>query len=160
MKEYDKAWAKYQNGLRIIPLPIISWEYHQLESSEYLLFKSIQRNWKDQTDFLKITKVEKKAIVVTDQSFNIVFATTNIEGINGYKPDEIIGKSPKMFQGEETSLQSKENIRRAIQNHEPFKEVLLNYSKEGNIYYCEIEAYPKFGKDGQFLNYIAFESVA
>ena len=160
MNEYDKAWAKYQNNLNIISLPIISWEYHQLESTEALLFKDIQRNWEDQTNFLKIAKAEKKEIIITDKNFTIIFASDNIEIINGYKPDEIIGKSPKMFQGKETTLESKENIKRAIQKREAFKEILINYDKEGKIYYCDIEGYPKFSKEGEFLNYIAFEKVA
>jgi PAS domain S-box-containing protein len=160
MNEYDKAWAKYQNNLTIISLPIISWEYHNLESTEALLFKDIQRNWEDQTNFLKIAKAEKREVIITDKNFTIIFASDNIDIINGYKSNEIIGKSPKMFQGKETTAQSRENIQKAIKNLEPFKEIIINYDKNGNKYCCEIEAYPKFSKEGEFLNYIAFEKVA
>ena len=51
-------------------------------------------------------------------------------------------------------------IRRAIGKREPFKAILLNYKKNGETYFCEIEAYPKFNAEGTFLNYIAFEKVA
>jgi PAS domain S-box-containing protein len=160
MKEYDKAWAKYQENLSIMSLPLISWEYHQLNSIEAILFKSIQRNWQDQTNFLKKAKMEKREIIVTDKNFMIIFASDNIEVINGFKPNEIIGKSPKMFQGKDTTVQSRENIQKAVKNLEPFKEVIINYDKNGKKYCCEIEAYPKFSKEGEFLNYIAFERVA
>jgi PAS domain S-box-containing protein len=160
MKEYDKAWAKYQENLSIMSLPLISWEYHQLNSLEAILFKRIQRNWQDQTNFLKKAKMEKREIIVTDKNFMIIFASDNIEVINGFKPNEIIGKSPKMFQGKDTTVQSRENIQKAVKNLEPFKEVIINYDKNGEKYCCEIEAYPKFSKEGEFLNYIAFERVA
>ena len=41
-----------------------------------------------------------------------------------------------------------------------FKEVILNYKKNGETYLCKIEAYPKFDKEGNFVNYIAFETAA
>lgn len=65
-----------------------------------------------------------------------------------------------MFQGVLTSESIKNNIRKAIINKKPFKEVIINYKKDGSTYLCEIEAIPKFNKKGEFLNYIAFERIA
>lgn len=80
--------------------------------------------------------------------------------MNGYHYKELTGNSPKMFQGNETSLVTTMKIRRAIGKREPFKAILLNYKKNGETYFCEIEAYPKFNAEGTFLNYIAFEKAA
>jgi hypothetical protein len=80
--------------------------------------------------------------------------------MSGYHQEEIIGKSPKVFQGILTSEITKTNIRQAINNKLPFKEIILNYKKDGSTYLCEIEAIPKFNKKGEFLNYIAFERIA
>ncbi len=80
--------------------------------------------------------------------------------MNGYDYKDIIGNSPRMFQGEETSKESRANIRKAVQELKPFKETILNYKKNGEKYLCQIEAYPKFDINGNFINYIAFETAA
>ncbi|NHN25659.1 PAS domain-containing protein [Flavobacterium jejuense] len=160
LKEYDKAWAKYQESLKIVPLPLISWEFYNMPRAEQKEFNDIQANWSEKINYLKVKKTNNSAILVTDANFKIIFASTNIMEMNGYDYKEIIGNSPKMFQGKETSLESRKKIRIAIENLRPFKEVILNYKKNGEIYLCQIEAYPKFDKKGIFVNYIAFETAA
>jgi len=84
----------------------------------------------------------------------------SIHKMNGYHPHEIIGKTPKIFQGELTSEISRTKIKNALLNQLPFKEIIVNYKKDGTTYLCEIEAFPKFNKKGELLNYIAFERIA
>ncbi|SNA64694.1 PAS domain-containing protein [Flavobacterium psychrophilum] len=160
LEQYDKAFAKYRKSLKTIPLPIICWDFHSIKNLELSDFDAIQKNWNEKISFLKIVNNDKKDIIVTDENFKIIFVTKNIVAITGYNSDEIIGKSPKMFQGVLTSESIKNNIRKAIINKKPFKEVIINYKKDGSTYLCEIEAIPKFNKKGEFLNYIAFERIA
>ncbi|WP_395056066.1 PAS domain-containing protein [Flavobacterium sp.] len=160
LEEYDKAFAKYRKGLKTIPMPIICWDFHNIKNLELLSFDIIQKNWSKKISFLKIVNNDKKDIIVTDKNFKIIFATKSILAMTGYQPEEIIGKSPKIFQGVLTSEIAKDNIRKAIANKLPFKEVIVNYKKDGSLYKCEIEAIPKFDQKGEFLNYIAFERIA
>lgn len=160
LKEYDKAWAKYQESLSILPLPLMSWEFFNLPRAEQKEFNEIQANWAEKINYLKVKQTNKSAVLVTDANLKIIFASTNITEMNGYDYKEIIGNSPKMFQGKDTSLESRKNIRIAVENLQPFKEVILNYKKNGETYLCQIEAYPKFDKQGNFVNYIAFETAA
>ena len=159
-QEYDKAFAKYRNSLKTIPLPIICWDFHNIKNLELSSFHIIQKNWSEKISFLKVVNNDKKDIIVTDKNLKIIFATKSILIMTGYHPEEIIGKSPKVFQGILTSDITKTNIRNAISNKLPFKEVVVNYKKDGSTYLCEIEAIPKFDKKGEFLNYIAFERLA
>ena len=46
---------------------------------------------------------ENKVIVVTDTLINIIHATENMFAMNGYTLPEIVGKNPRMFQGERTA---------------------------------------------------------
>lgn len=160
LKEYDKAWAKYQESLDILPLPLMSWEFFNLPRAEQKEFNDIQTIWADKINYLKVKKGNNRAVLVTDVNLKIIFASSNITKMNGYDYKEIIGNSPKMFQGEGTSLESRKNIRIAVSQMLPFKEVILNYKKNGETYLCQIEAYPKFDKEGNFVNYIAFETAA
>jgi PAS domain S-box-containing protein len=160
MKEFDQAWAKYQNELNLLSLPITNWEFLEGYSSDEVEFRKIQKNWSDNTNYMMLAKKQNSEFIVTDKNFKIIYASKNIMRINGYEIKEIIGKSPNMFQGADTSEITKKNIRESIKNLKPFKEVILNYKKNGERYYCHIEAYPKFGKNGEFLNYIAIEKIA
>ena len=65
-----------------------------------------------------------------------------------------------MFQGEATSKVTRQKIKTALTQLKPFKEVILNYRKNGDSYWCEIEAYPMFDKNGSFINYVALEKIA
>lgn len=159
-EQYDKAWAKYVNSLRVVPLPLLSWDIFQNYNSEIKSYNFIQKEWKSKENFRKIVQLEKREIIITNANQEIVFATTGIYEMNGWNPFEVIGKSPKIFQGELTSEISKNKIRAAIKNQLPFKEVILNYRKDESTYLCEIEGFPKFNKKGELINYIAFERIA
>lgn len=160
LEEYDKAWAKYQEGLKIIPVPLVSWTQFPYAAAEKVAFNAIQKNWTEKECLQDILTVLKREVIITDANFEIIFATEGVYQMNGYHPSELIGKSPRIFQGELTSQAVKDKIKRAMSQKIPFKEVLLNYKRNGATYHCEIEAFPKFNNRGTFLNYIAFERIA
>lgn len=160
LEEYDKAWAKYQEGLKIIPIPLVSWNQFPYAAAEKVAFNAIQKNWTERENLQDILTVLKREVIITDVNFEIIFATQGVYEMNGYRPHELMGKSPRIFQGSLTSESVKENIKKAMNQMMPFKEIVLNYRKDGATYQCEIEAFPKFSKKGTFLNYIAFERIA
>lgn len=103
---------------------------------------------------------ENKTIIVTSPDLKIILATKNIYAMNGYRTDEVIGKHPKMFQGEATSIASRKKIKTAIEKQVPFECDIANYRKDGMIYTCHIEGYPIFNKQGQLVSFIDLENVA
>lgn len=158
--EYDEAFAKYYATLKILPLPLISWDFFDSKNFQIGTFNKIQKQWKSKISFEDIVYKTKREILVTDLNQQIIFASDGIHAMNGWRSNEIIGKSPKIFQGKLTSIQSKSNIRNAILNKLPFKEIITNYRKNGSTYLCEIEGFPMFNKKGTLVNYVAFESIA
>jgi PAS domain S-box-containing protein len=159
-KQYDIALAKYYDKLKTVSLPLTSWDIFSTPNLEISHYNIIQKNWKSKVNFREIVYREKREIIITNLNQEIVFASEGIYKMNGYKPFELKGKSPKMLQGSLTCQNSTNNIRKAIQNHLPFKEVILNYKKDGTTYLCEIEVFPKFNNKGVLVNYIAFERIA
>lgn len=159
-KTYEEALAQHYNKSRIVHLPLISWDFCFMQNFEISKFNDIQKKWKSKVNFRGVNNVAKLEIIVTNVKQEIVFASKGIAAMNGYQPFEIIGKSPKMFQGELSSEESIISIRKAIQNKLPFKEVIINYRKDGSSYLCEIEGFPKFNAEGELVNYIAFEKIA
>ncbi|WP_299439781.1 PAS domain-containing protein [uncultured Aquimarina sp.] len=170
MKEfegYDTMMAEYYNATPALVLPLSSWEFYG--EHNWLL-----NNFKNDLDSLsKITKkwdfedvyhnelVHKKSvIVITNTDLKIVFATRNIEKMSGYSPDEVIGNSPKMFQGKETDQSTSQTIREAVNRQEPFEVSIVNYKKDNSTYLCHIKGFPVLNKRGKLINYIAFEQAA
>ena len=160
MEHYDNACAKYYNSLNIKCLPLTTWEFRQEYFSDAIKYKKLLTKWNTKQDYLKQAHKENRELIVTDKNFKIVFATKTISKISGYSLKEILGKSPKMFQGKATSEYTQKKIKKALTELKPFKEVVLNYKKNGESYWCEIEAYPMFDKNGKFTNYVALERIA
>jgi PAS domain S-box-containing protein len=159
-ENYDQALAAYHQKHPLTLLPIQSFDIFSIGQLEISKFNAIQHHWKVKECFATAVYKQKREIIITNAQSEIVFASEGIVQMNGYQPFEVIGKTPKIFQGEATSLETRKNIKIAIQNQLPFKAVILNYNKDGSTYLCEIEAKPKFNSKGELVNYIAFERIA
>ena len=168
LKENKDAKKKYYSTLKLQLAPIISWEFKdnfQIEMKKSLLDLSklakisAQSKWEKKNWDLELN-LKEKVIIVTDTKLNIVFACNSMYKMNGYREKEVLGKSPKMFQGEETSVTVSNEIREAIALQKPFVKEVLNYKKTGEPYHCLIEGFPIFNTKGILVNFIAFEKAA
>ncbi len=167
-KQYDEANAKFQSGLRIKTLPLYTFDFHH----EYV--KDLKNTFVDNTRLKVIATqnrwvemqwnipeiLKNEVVLVTDSTLRIVFASHNIVKMNGYVEEEVLGKSPKIFQGEATNHITSGEIRKAIADKEPFEKIVMNYKKNGEIYACLIKGFPVFNTKGELSHYIAFEKAA
>jgi hypothetical protein len=80
--------------------------------------------------------------------------------MNGYVEADVLGKSPKIFQGKSTDLTISNEIRSAISLQQPFEKTVMNYKKNGDVYECLIKGFPIFNSKGLLSHYIAFEKAA
>jgi PAS domain S-box-containing protein len=131
-------------------------------SDDVALLESLSRKlgWDHELNFSKAIFNESKTILLTDDKFQIMFASSSLYQMNGYMPSEVIGKAPKMFQGRNTSSESLAPIRSGIQKLVPFEAEVINYRKNGTEYNCHIKAYPLFNRQNEIVNFIAFEHAA
>ena len=166
--EYDKAKSAHLNNLGLNRMPLISWDLYggflQDLNNEFSDLKELEsltaaNNWISGFDFQKELQ-EENVILVTDSTLKIVFASHNLNKMTGYDSEEVMGKTPKFFQGQATSRQTNNEIRRAIETRQPFEKVLVNYRKSGETYDCLIKGFPLFNKKGKLSHFIAFEKVA
>jgi PAS domain S-box-containing protein len=169
LKQYEEAIVNYHSVLRIKSLPIFSSNFHYeflKEVKESFLdlnsLKEIaqQNKWKSSSEWDIKAPIKEEVIIVTDSKLRIVFASHNMVKMNGYLAKEVLGKSPKMFQGQVTDRVVSNEINVAIQSQQAFEKTVLNYKKNGEIYACLIKGYPVFNLKGQLSHYIAFEKAA
>ena len=165
---YDTASARYYSAMRIKSLPLYSFDFH------HEFRKDLQNNFIDVAKLRSIAienkwvtadwdlqaKLQEEVVIVTDAQLRIVFASQNMIKMNGYEVSEVLGKSPKIFQGEATNHITSKEIRLAIQSQQSFEKVVMNYKKDGSIYACTIKGFPVFNIKGELSHYIAFEKAA
>lgn len=146
-------------------VPIMAWDFH----CEYLReFKAVcidlkkvkkisdQFTWNKKN--LKIEeRIKNEVVLITDVDLKIVFASSGIKKMTGYKEEEVLGKTPKIFQGKKTSRLVLDQIREAIKLEIPFNTTVDNYRKDGELYKCNIDAIPVFNLKGKISHFIAFE---
>jgi PAS domain S-box-containing protein len=169
LKQYEKAIVKYQSDLRIKSFVVLSLDFHyhfvkQLKNSllDFRNLKGIalKNKWELSSEWDIDAIIKEEVILVTNSELAIVFASHNIRKMNGYSPIEVLGESPKMFQGELTDSIVSSEISEAIKRQQAFEKTVLNYKKNGEVYTCLIKGYPIFNKKGQLSHYIAFEKAA
>lgn len=165
-KNYDKAAAKFYISNKPKVFPILSWDLsgsffnktsRDLDDLRFLKNLAKSNRWSYRNTFNQELMIKEEVILVTDPELKIVYATNNIFKMNGYTLNEIKGKNPKIFQGEETSSKITQTIASAVKNKKPFEAVVVNYRKDGSPYNCWIKGEPIFNKKGKIVNFIAYE---
>lgn len=167
-KHYDKSFSIYESNSNTKKMPLISWDFYGdflnqvnkiISDQNQLELLAALNSWNTDFNFNSDIDVDT-VVVVTCPSLKIVFSTKNMVRMNGYHPEEVLGKSPKMFQGEATCEQTSKEIGAAVRNRLPFEKVVTNYCKSGSTYQCHINGFPIFNKSGELTNFIAFEKAA
>ena len=165
-KNFDKAASSFYKSTQTKILPILSWDISgsyfdktckDFEDLRVLKSLALRNRWSCKNTFKEEFLDKQQVIVVTDPELKIVYATNNIFNMNGYTPDEVKDKTPKIFQGKKTSRKTNAAISKAIRNREAFEATVVNYRKDGSTYNCWIKGEPIFNKKGKIVNFIAYE---
>ena len=76
----------------------------------------------------------------------------------GYSLEELRGKNlGPILQGEQTDRETAARMRRAVHEHRPCSETILNYHKNGTPYWVEVAITPILDDAGQLLWLVARE---
>ncbi|MCR9257691.1 MAG: PAS domain S-box protein [Alphaproteobacteria bacterium] len=98
------------------------------------------------------------AVIITDAAGLVEWVNEGFERISGYGFAEVKGLKPgEVLQGPDTDLSEIARIRRKIAAGEGFNAELVNYAKNGEAYWVQIDAQPIYGPDGTLEHYIAIE---
>ncbi len=164
---YDSQVAKHMSTSKPMMLPLLSWDVHMDNMcvltkvySDIAEIKKLTGRLLVDVDIVSELKENEKIIVITDADLKIEFASANMVGMSGYIPSEVIGQSPKMFQGPATDKEVSKKIRTQVNAQEPFEVTLANYKKNKSVYNCHIKGYPIFDKKGTLVKYVAVEEAA
>lgn len=104
-------------------------------------------------DMVLITEAEP----VSEPGPRIVFVNEAFERMTGYGRDEVLGRSPRILQGADTSRVEIARIRDALSAWQPVRAELINYTKAGRPFWVEVVIQPITDERGWYTHWVAVE---
>lgn len=87
----------------------------------------------------------------------ILYVNHSFTKLTGYTAKEVIGKTPRILQGEKTDKQTLKSIREALEKKEAIHVELLNYAKDKSEYWLDFTIIPIMDSTGEIKYFAAIE---
>ncbi len=103
------------------------------------------------------------AILVTEaEPFNlpgprIIYANRVFTKMSGYSLGEVLGQTPRMFQGPKTDPEARRKIRAALEAWQPIRIEVLNYRKDGSEFWVELNIVPVANEKGWYTHWVSVQ---
>ncbi|MDZ7827669.1 MAG: PAS domain S-box protein [Gammaproteobacteria bacterium] len=105
-------------------------------------------------DIVMITEAEP---IDAPDGPRIVFANEAFCRRAGYTEDEVLGATPRMLQGPGTDRAELDRIREALQTWQPVRAELLNYDRDGEPFWLELDIVPVADEHGWYTHWVSVE---
>jgi len=105
----------------------------------------------------------KDAVVITDTDIstnsipNIIFVNEAFTKMTGYKPKEVVGKSPMMFTGPKSDVLEFGKLADSIKNYQECFVESVSYKKNGEEYWVNFSMIPVTNKAGEHSHWISIQ---
>lgn len=106
-----------------------------------------------------VARYTDNAVVITDENAIIEWVNDGFTRITGYQASEVIGKPRyELLHGPDTCQEKLELIRTAVESQNGFDVMTVNYRKNDEPYWVEIEARPIKDRHEKVHRYISIEN--
>lgn len=127
------------------------------------------------TDITSIKEIQEKAklfeevivnandaIIISEAELKnpgpeIIYVNNAFTKISGYSAEEVIGKNPRILQGEDTDNEVLKELKERLSIGKPFKGEIKNYGKDGTAYWLDISIVPVKNSEGIITHFAAIE---
>lgn len=120
------------------------------EEQQLKLFASVATNTNDS---VLITEAEP----FDEPGPRIIYVNDAFTKMTGYTSEELIGKTPRIFQGPKSDKIELARLRKALQNWESYETTIINYKKNGEEFWINFSISPVANEKGWFTHWIALE---
>ena len=104
-------------------------------------------------DIILITEAEP----IDEPGPRIVFVNEAFERRTGYTRAEVIGQSPRILQGPDSSHAELARVRAALKAWQPVRAEVVNYTKSGEAFWLEMDISPIADASGWFTHWVSVE---
>lgn len=87
----------------------------------------------------------------------ILYVNPAVTRHTGYSAEELLGRSPSLFQGPATDAGDIQDISSALKCWSPVTKTLVNYRKDGSPYWSEIKIVPIADDQGWYTHWISIQ---
>ena len=122
----------------------------QLEHSDEE-FSLLQASMAKLNNIVVITKVDPLAGSI----HKIVYVNEAFEKHTGYSPLEVLGRSPSLLQGQGSQHAELNRIRLALKQSKPVHAELINYKKNGTLFWIELDIAPIHNTEGVVTHWVS-----
>jgi diguanylate cyclase (GGDEF)-like protein/PAS domain S-box-containing protein len=85
----------------------------------------------------------------------IVFVNEAFERRTGYRREEVIGRTPRLLQGPGTQRKELDRIRAALEQWQPARVDVINYKKNGDAFWVDLEVSPVWDEQRRLTHWVA-----
>jgi len=123
----------------------------------------------DSTDLERLRLLESVAVHARDSIIiteaepidlpgpRILYCNAAFTHATGYSVEEVIGKTPRLLQGPGTDPATRAKLRRALSAWEPVEVELVNYRKDGTMFWVELSIVPVANEQGWFTHWVSVQ---
>jgi PAS domain S-box-containing protein len=103
-----------------------------------------------------------ESVLLTDTSLEhpgpyIIYVNPAFEKMTGWSPEEVIGKSPRILQGEKTDLSIFRELTNMLEGGTIWQGQTINYKKDGSEFVMQWSIVPIRNKKGEIHQYLAVQ---
>lgn len=144
----------------ITPVEIASGKKFQVDQKTYVVCFirdiSERKNAENKLNLLSLAASETTdTIVIANEKGETVWANQAYLDLSGLAMEAVIGQKPGyLSKGPETDLSTSKLMRDAIKNKESIKVTILNYNKNKEKYWFELNITTVFDSNNNFINFI------
>ncbi|MFV8363424.1 PAS domain S-box protein [Flavobacterium sp. ZT3P35] len=144
----------------ITPVEIASGKKFKVDQKTYVVCFirdiSERKNAENKLNLLSLAASETTdTLVIADRNGEAVWANQAYLDLTGLAMEEVIGQKPGyLSKGPETDFTASKLMREAIKNKESIKITILNYNKNKEKYWFELNITTVFDSNNNFMNFI------